>query len=292
MRLATSIVLLAAAAAALGLAEAHQDSHDPATGPGIVFPTVEAMGTHLTISSVKGSVSVHDRSAGQPPPSKPNVTTTRTVTVLGMSRPASIEQAEDSRPLPTAVMRSRVIAMEGDGQPIDFEVARRDQRWTASQRRRNLVQTLVNNPHLIMNPPKGTDPANLRRIRFGPSGFNATANVRRVPQQLDRMALKLDVVGARGMEIARLPLEAMEEHEEIAPGVRFLVRHVTDVANADRAMKRVALEYFIERSGKDAPGETEPDAYEFETTPLLAAIAIRDAKGTVLGQVHHPAETE
>ena len=292
MRPALLIVLLATVTAALGLTGAHQHAQAPAAEPGIGFPTVEALGVELSISSVQASVRVQDRSASQPLPAKPSISTTRTLTVSGVTRPPAAGRSLEDWPLPTAVMRTRVTSMEGDGRPINFEIARRDQRWLASQRRRNLSQTLVNNPHLIMNPPAGADPAQLRRMRLSGGGFTAHSNVRRIPRQLDRMDLALDVVRATGIEIARLPLEAMAAHEEIAPGVRFLVRHVSDVANAARAMKRVALEYFIDRSGDDAAGEREPDAYEFETRPLIAAIAIRDAKGTVLGQVHHPAETE
>lgn len=277
------LVLVAGVVLAVSSAVASQ------SGGGGFPPPVDVLGVRVEFRTISATINVQNAEQG-------GTQATRSITVNGSATPlARIEgsksPAEEDGGFvgTTAVLWAEILSLVGDDREIAFEGTRQRHLGSVTQRRHRFSQVLLNNPHALLQPPPHLSPQQIQVMQMTSGGFTAHAKVDTQPARIDRMVVSLDVVHAAKMEIVSLPLEAMAEHQEIVPGVRFLVRSVEDVESSGRAYTRVALEYFIERDHSEQDAD-DPDA--FEDTPLLPAIAIRDANGQIVHMVQRVQETE
>lgn len=251
-------------------------------------PPVDLTGFRIQIESISATVKV----VGAPNPS-PGAS--RSITVNGKMTPIPLAGGLAPKPNPegefagtSAVLWAEVTKLVGDDREFELQDVRRRHTSNASQRRQQLSQALLRNPHQLLQPPPHLSAEQLMAMRMIPNNFSAHAQLDALPAHIDRMVVEMDVVHASEMDVASVPLEAMEEHKEIVPGVRFLVREVEQVESSGRQYTRVAMEYFIDRVH---PEENEDDPNAFEATPLIPAIAIRDANGQVLHLIQRAHET-
>jgi|GEM_PF-6979079 len=251
-------------------------------------PPVELEGSRIEIDNISATVRVYGATS---PPRTPS----RTISVNGKVTPLPL--IEGAKPRPdgnfagsTAVLSAEVTEFVGDGRAINIEETRRGQTMALPQRRYQLSQALLRNVHQLLQRPPELSHEQYMAMQMISSSFSAHAQLDALPGHIDRMAVELDVVHASKMEIASVPLEAMEEHKEVAPGVRFLLRDTRLVENGGRRYIRVAMEYFIDRVRPDS-GDAEGDPEVFEATPIIPAIAVRDANGQILQLIQRAQET-
>lgn len=250
------------------------------------FPDpVDTLGVRLEIRTISATINAQhpDHGAG----------TTRSVAVNGSVTPlAGIEgtqpapREDGEHPGTTAVLSAEIVSFIGDDREVEFESQQQLYPWTVAKLRQRLSQVLLNNPHMLLQPPPQLSAQQLQPLQLKAGGFSAHAKIDLLPATIDRLVVALDLVRATRVDVISLPLEAMDEHKEIVPGVRLLVRSVEDVESSGRTYTRVGLEYFIDRDRDD----DAPDV--FEATPLVPAIAIRDANGHVVHMVQRAQETE
>lgn len=267
-------------------------------GPGFPEP-VDILGVRLALTNLGASVAV--RPADGPGDAEPN--TTRSVSVGGTCTPL-VPTAPDTADTTahagaTAVLAARITRLVGDDREQSLSgTAAQPPTTDPTRERRQLAQALLGNAHTFLNPPAHLLPEQLAALRRPASGFSASARLDALPARIDRLELRVDLVHAAHLEVVSLPLEAMAEHREIAPGVRFLVRAVDAVERGGRPYTRVQLEYFIERVRDDGTAaqtgddDDDDEGQAPEATPLVAAIAIRDAKGQLVHLVQGLPETE
>ncbi|MFI4883129.1 MAG: hypothetical protein ACIAQU_11150, partial [Phycisphaerales bacterium JB064] len=261
------------------------------------FPEpVDVLGVRVALTNLGASINVQ----GPPVPVGAQTASsgdypkmTRSITVSGTVTPMMLVPTDDGKPRdddnigPTAVLRASIVEMKGDGRDIDLEdVQGRQPAWGVVRVRQQLSHALLNNPHTLLQPPPHLNKEQLAAIRHITGGFNATSRFDALPGHIERLEVALSLVHAERMDIITLPLEAMAEHKEIIPGVRFLVRSVSRVENNGRPYVRVELEYFIDRV-QDEDAESG-----FEPTPLVPAVAIRNAQGQIVNIVQRVQETE
>lgn len=280
--LVAGLVLSSVAAAV-----ASQSGGEPT--PSSFPPPVDILGVRIELRTVSATINVQSAEQG-------GVSTTRSITVNGVATPlARIEGAAPASERDgdfvgtTSVMWAELMSLVGDDREIALESTRQRHLGSVAQRRQRLSQVLLNNPHALLQPPPHLSPQQIHIMQMTSGGFTAHAKMDTQPARIDRMVVGLDIVRAAKMDIISMPLEAMTEHREIVPGVRFLVRSVEDTESNGRTYTRVGLEYFIER---DQPERDADDPDAFETTPLVPAIAIRDANGQIVHLLQRAQETE
>lgn len=282
--------LVAIVGLALGGACLAQDAETPSPVGSVPIRAGEPLvvfGYRLSLTNISGHINVQVH-----PPEVPKAleahkapTVQRSISVSGHLSPAGESDRDASAMAPTAVLSARITQLVGDGEPLSFEPqARQPHSHNAPQRRQQLAQALGYNPQLLFKPPDSMLPDEIRRMRFRSLGFSAQLPIDRLPGTIDRLSVEVEVVRAANMGIFTLPLETMAEHKELVPGVRFLIREVAETPRGDSTIARVALEYFIDRV---RPEGDDTDA--FESTPIIAAMAILDAKGQIV-QFHSGAQ--
>lgn len=277
--LAGALVTLSAAGASLS------GVNDPTPD---LAPPVEIAGSRIQIESLSATVKV----VGAPSPS-PGVS--RSITVNGKVTPLRLAQGTDIKPdgehkFPgsTAVLWSEVVEMAGDDRKIELREARRRSVIGHVQRRRQLGQALVRNVHQLIQRPPQLSYEQLMAMQAIQSNFSAHAQLDGLPAHIDRMVVGLDVVHASELDIVGVPLEVMEEHKEVIPGVRFLIRKLEPFESNGQSYMRIGMEYFIDRIRSET-GDSD-DADGFDATPIIPAIAIRDAAGNLLHFIQHAQE--
>ncbi|MEO1007742.1 MAG: hypothetical protein AAFX79_04200 [Planctomycetota bacterium] len=235
------------------------------SAPGEFPPPVELYGLNVRVASLNASVNVHRQ--------QDDLIATRSIVVNGSILRPELGRAPDpdaDAPMPMAAIRSYVQRLDGDGGEIRIHDpnSRRDHR----HQRRSLSQMLMPNPQM----PRG---------RGFSSGWTAHTVVDALPSRIDRLDATLDLVRAGRITIERLPIEVTDEHVQIQPGVRFLLR---TIEQQDR-YTRFSFEYFIDRDPENA-GETADGLVDL--APLVPAILLRDKDGNVVHMWTHLQEVE
>lgn len=243
-------------------------------------PPVEIGGSRIEIESLSASVKV----VGLPNPS-PGVS--RSLTINGKITPLAVSAAGDEPGGATAVVWAEVVSLQGDDHDVEVNDVRRRSPQGVVRERQQMGQLLVGNPNAFFQSHPLLPPEQVAAIRGIASKFSAHAQLEALPDRIDRMVVGLDVVHASTVQRFTMPLEAMSEHDELVPGVRFLVRDVEDRDVNGTKYKRVGLEYFIDRV---KAGEGDDTAVE--TTPLVPIVAIRDANGHILSILNRAQETQ
>lgn len=238
-------------------------------------------GYRLSLTNISGHINVQVH-----PPEVPKAleahkapTVQRSISVSGLMSPVGEDDEQASMPAPAAVLSTRIVELVGDGQAMAIAPPQGTAPHTRqpAYRRQQLAQVLANNPHALFQPPPNMPPREIQRMRSRGTGFSAQLPIDRLPGTIDRLAVEVEVVRAANMDIFSLPLETMAEHKELVPGVRFLIREVAQTPRGDSTVARVALEYFIDRVRPEGD-----DADAFESSPIIAAMAILDAKGQIV----------
>lgn len=282
-------ILLTLSAAGAALSGTGGPASDPKRD---LAPPVEVAGSRIQIESLSATVKV----VGAPNPS-PGVS--RSITVNGRATPLQLARGTDIKPdgeeaFPgsTAVLWSEVVELSGDDRAIELRDVRRQATMGHVQRRRQLGQSLVRNVHQLIQRPPQLSYEQLMAMQAIQSNFSAHAQLDALPAHIDRMVVGLDVVHASELDIVGVPLEVMEEHKELIPGVRFLISKIEPFESNGQPYMRIGMEYFIDRIRTDTGDDNKDDADsdEFEATPIIPAIAIRDAAGNVLHYIQHAQE--
>ncbi|MEQ8318431.1 MAG: hypothetical protein RIE77_04420 [Phycisphaerales bacterium] len=247
-------------------------------------PPVEIGGSRLQIESLSANVKV----VGLPNPS-PGVSRSLTINgkITPLAAPAAGDTPGDQPTGSTAVVWAEVVSLKGDGRDVEVSDSRRRSPQGIVRERQQMGQLLLGNPNAFFQSHPHLPPEQLAAIRGISSTFSAHAQLEAVPDYIDRMVVNLDVVHASTVQRFSMPLEAMSEHKELVPGVRFLVRNVDDRDVNGTKYLRVSLEYFIDRVNAG-----DADEASLETTPLVPVVAIRDANGHVLSILSRAQETE
>lgn len=298
-RIAAALLLTGLSLVCLGQGPTPDWSERPRTSSGFPEP-VDVLGVRVALTNLGASINVQGPPVpvgAQPASSGDYPKMTRSITVSGTVTPMMLVPTDDGKPRhddrpddnigPTAVLRASIVEFKGDGRNIQVEdMQGRQPAWGVVRVRQQLSHALLNNPHTLLQPPPHLNKEQLAAIRHITGGFNATSRFDALPGHIERLEVALSLVHAERMDIITLPLEPMAEHKEIVPGVRFLVRSVSQVENNGRPYVRVELEYFIDRV-HDEDAESG-----FEPTPLVPAVAIRNAQGQIVNIAQRVQETE